>query len=379
MLSIPSKKRNPMLSFIHQLLIFIFSITYSFSSCAIENTSPKNIILFIGDGMGVSQISAAKIVKGSLNLEQFPVSGLLSTHSADSLITDSAAAGTALATGYKTNNGMISQLPSGKAVKTIVEYAIENNMATGIVVSSSITHATPAAFIAHIDSRKKHNEIAEQIAKSQVDLLFGGGLSYFLAKENSTSLRTDNKNLITELKKYRKVLQTEQDFLDFNSSDPVIGLFAPIHPGKAGIRKPDLAQLTRKAIELLSTNDKNGFFLMVEGSQIDWAGHQNDQIYMLNEMLDFDNALGIALNYAKQDPQTLIIATSDHETGGFAIHDGSFEKKQISHSTFASTHHTATMVPIFSYGPGSTIFSGIHDNTYVGKNLIEYMTKPSIK
>ncbi len=379
MLSIPSNKRHTMPSFIHQLLIFIFSITYSFSSYAIENSSPKNVILFIGDGMGISQISAAKIVKASLNLEQFPVSGLLSTHSADALITDSAAAGTALATGHKTNNGMISLLPNGKPIKTIIEYAIENNMATGIVVSSSITHATPAAFIAHIDNRKKHNEIAEQIVKSQVDLLFGGGRSYFLAKENSDSLRTDNKNLITELKKNRKVLQTEQDFLDFNSPESVIGLFALKHPGKAGIRKPSLTQLTKKAIAFLSTSDKDGFLLIVEGSQIDWAGHQNDHSYMLNEMLDFDDALGIGLKYAKQDPQTLIITTSDHETGGFAIHDGSFEKKQISPSTFASTHHTATMIPIFAYGPGSTIFSGIHDNTYVGKNLIEYMTKQSTK
>ena len=362
-----------MLSFSHKISIFIFTITCSLSSYASESKYPKNIILFIGDGMGVSQISAAKIVKDSLNLEQFPVSGLLSTHSADSLITDSAAAGTALATGYKTNNGMISLLANGKSVKTIVEYAIEKNMATGIVVSSSITHATPATFITHINSRKKHNEIAEQISKSQVDVLFGGGLSYFLAKDISASLRTDNKDLISELKKHRTVLQTEQEFLDFNSSDPVIGLFAHKHPGKAGIRKPSLAQLTKKAIELLSTSTKDGFFLMVEGSQIDWAGHQNEQAYMINEMLDFDDAIGVGLKFAINNPQTLIIVTSDHETGGFAIHEGSIEKKQISHSSFASTHHTAAMVPIFAYGPGSALFSGIHDNTYVGKSLIQYI------
>lgn len=360
-----------MLNFICKLPILIFIITYSFSIYAIENTYPKNIILFIGDGMGISQLSAAKVIKGSLYIEQFPVSGLLTTHSADSLITDSAAAGTALATGYKTNNGMISLLPDGTAVKTIIEYAIEKQMATGIVVSSSVTHATPAAFIAHINSRKKHNKIAEQITDIPLDVLFGGGFGYFIPQGFSGSLRNDNKNLVTRLNKHREVLKTEKDFLNFNSPGSVIGLFAKKHPEKAGVRQPGLAQLTRKAIEILSNNHKNGFFLMVEGSQIDWAGHQNNQTYLINEMIDFDDAIGIGLHYAEKSPETLIIVTSDHETGGFAIHSGSIEKKQISHSSFASTHHTAAMVPIFAYGPGSTLFSGVHDNTYIGKSLIQ--------
>ena len=366
-----------MLSFVKLFLLFILSFIFSISSYAIDNTSPKNIILFIGDGMGVSQLSAAKVVKGVLNLEQFPISGLLTTHSADSLVTDSAAAGTALATGYKTNNGMISQLPNTHSVKTIVEYAIAKRMATGIVVSSSLTHATPAAFLAHSNSRKKHGEIAEQIAKSQIDVLFGGGLGYFISQETPGSLRKDNKNLILELKKHKKILQSEKDFLNFNSIEAVIGLFAVKHPEKAGRRKPDLTQLTRKAIAILSQlpNSDNGFFLMVEGSQIDWAGHKNDRTYLIDEMIDFDNAVGAGLEFAKIHSQTLIIVTSDHETGGFSVHDGSISNKQISNASFASTHHTATMVPVFAYGPGSTIFSGIHDNTSVGKNIIK-LIKP---
>ena len=325
--------------------------------------------------MGVSQISAAKVVKGSLNLEQMTTSGLLTTHTANSLITETAAAGTALATAYKTNNGMISQLPNGTPLKSIMEYAIERKMSTGIVVSSSITHATPATFIAHIDSRKKHNKSADQIAASQVDVLFGGGLGYFIPQKTSGSLRNDNKDLISELAKHKQILQTEEDFLNFNSIDPVIGLFAIKHPEKAGIRKPELSQLTQKALQILAqlAKSKNGFFLMVEGSQIDWAGHKNDYSYLINEMLDFDEAVGMGLSYAKENPDTLVIVTSDHETGGFSIHNGSIKKRTISETSFASTHHTAAMVPVFAYGPGSAVFSGIHDNTSIGHNIIQYI------
>ena len=327
--------------------------------------------------MGVSQISAAKVVKGSLNLEQFKVSGLLTAYSSDSFVTDSAAAGTALATGYKTNNGVISLLPDAARLKTIVEYAIENNKATGIVVSSSITHATPAAFIAHIDSREKHSNIAKQIAQSDVDVLFGGGWGYFVPQQIPGSLRTDDKDLLQEIKKHKTFIQTEQEFLNLAPIDSVVGLFAVEQPQQATTRKPELSRLTDKAIEILSRNselnNKKGFFLMVEGSQIDWAGHQNDQEYLINEMIDFDDAVGVGLKYARDNQQTLVIVTSDHETGGFAIHNGSVKNNTISNSTFSSTEHTAAMVPVFAYGPGSSLFSGINDNTHIGRIIIQYI------
>jgi alkaline phosphatase len=160
--------------------------------------TPKNIILFIGDGMGVSQITAGKIVKGNLNLEEFKVVGLRTTHSQSALITDSAAAGTALATGYKTYNGAISVSRYKKPLKTIVEYAEEKQKTTGVVVSCSVTDATPATFVAHVDSRRKHAVIAEHITRSGIDVLFGGGLAYFLPKSTHGSKRDDEKNLIAE-------------------------------------------------------------------------------------------------------------------------------------------------------------------------------------
>ena len=375
-----------LLFFVKNRLFFLLAIAVSAAGCAAENTIPENIIpeniiLFIGDGMGVSQISAAKVVKGSLNLEQFKVSGLLTTYSSDSIITDSASAGTALATGYKTNNGVISLLPDAARLKTIVEYAIENNKATGIVVSSSITHATPATFIAHIDSREKHNDIAMQIAQSDVDVLFGGGWGYFVPQKIPGSLRTDNKDLLQEIKKHKTFIQTEQEFLNLapidSPFDSVVGLFAVEQPQQATTRKPELPRLTDKAIEILSRhselNNKKGFFLMVEGSQIDWAGHQNDQQYLINEMIDFDDAVGVGLKYARDNQQTLVIVTSDHETGGFAIHNGSVKNNTISNATFSSTDHTAAMVPVFAYGPGSSLFSGINDNTHIGQTIIQYI------
>ncbi|MCU7834240.1 MAG: alkaline phosphatase [gamma proteobacterium symbiont of Taylorina sp.] len=359
------------------LSVFLLAAACSMTTCAEGTLPPKNIILFIGDGMGVSQISAAKIVKGRLNLEQFDVSGLLTTHSSNSLVTDSAAAGTALATGYKTNNGVISLLPEGTRLKTIVEYAIEKNKATGIVVSSSITHATPATFLAHTGSRKNHSEIAEQIAQSDVDVLFGGGWGYFIPQNIAGSLRSDNKDLLAEIKVSRQVIQTEQEFLNLSSVDSVVGLFAAKHLKEAKFRQLSLAQLTAKAIHILAAKSESknnkGFFLMIEGSQIDWAGHQNDEAYLLSEMLDFDAAVGVGLDYARESQQTLLIVTSDHETGGFTIHNGSLNNKRISSSSFASTRHTAVMVPVFAYGPGSSLFSGIHDNTSIGQNIIQYI------
>jgi len=333
---------------------------------------PKNIILFIGDGMGVSHITAAKIVNGHLNMERFRVVGLLTTHSQTDLVTDSAAAGTALATGFKTFKGAISVSQDKKPLKTAVEYAEEMHKSTGLVVSCSITHATPAAFVAHVDSRKKNTLIAEQIAESGVDVLFGGGLGFFLPESTAGSRRNDEKNLLAELKNRMPVVQSENEFQTLGKVDSAAGLFAMVHPPKATERKPSLCELTRKAIDILSGNE-NGFFLMVEGSQIDWAGHQNNPEFIISETIDFDNAVGIGLDFAKKDPQTLVIVTADHETGGFALHDGSINDRKVSESGFTSDYHTGAMVPVFAQGPGSAAFAGIGDNTGVGRTIIRYL------
>jgi len=339
-----------------------------------KNSVPKNIILFIGDGMGISQITAGKIAKGQMNLEEFKHVGLLTTHSQSSLITDSGAAGTALATGYKTYNKAISVSSDGTPLKTIIEYAQDVEMATGLVVTSSITHATPAAFSAHVKNRKQHNLIAEQITDSRIDVLFGGGWQYFVPNTTVGSNRPDHKNLLAQLAESTQVIQTEEEFRSLGDVDSVVGLFAKKYLPKANKRTLKLSEMTQKAIEILSKN-KNGFFLMVEGSQIDWAGHDNNQDDIISEVMDLDEAVGVGLAYAKRNPQTLVLVTADHETGGFALHDGSIDKKAVSESDFTTTHHTAVMVPVFAFGPGASDFTGIGDNTLIGKTIIQYLKK----
>lgn len=364
----------------NRLALYLLVVTSILGVClahAAEDV-PKNIILFIGDGMGVSQVTAGKITKGTLNLERFKVVGLLTTFAHNALVTDSAAAGTALATGFKTVNGAISVSPDGRPIKTIVEYAEAAEKSTGIAVSCSVTHATPACFLAHVDNRSKDALIAEHIASSGIDVLFGGGAAWFLPMSAKGSKRQDEKNLATHMAKRMKVIGSVNEFQSLNDVDAVAGFFAEEHPGGVSERKPSLPELTRRAIIILSKN-KNGFFLMVEGSQIDWGGHAKDMNYIISEMVDFDNAVGVGLDFAKQNPQTLVVATADHETSGFAIHDGSVDVRKVTTVGHTSGGHTAAMVPVFAYGPGSSAFAGIADNTSIGRIIIGYLQKANEK
>jgi alkaline phosphatase len=332
--------------------------------------SPKNIILLIGDGMGTSQITAAKYAKGTLEMERCPVGGLVTTHSSSQFVTDSAASGTAMATGHKTENAIIGQAPDGQLLKNVLEIAEEKGKATGLVCTSALTHATPASFSAHIAHRDRQPEIAEQIAAQEIEVLFGGGRGYFIPKSSEGSLRLDEKDLLSILSKRSKVVTTEDEFRSLKTPERVVGLFAQGALPTFSEGRISLPDLTTKAIELLALND-NGFFLMVEGSQIDWGGHATNAEYVLSETVDFDDAVGAALDFAEKDGNTLVIVTADHETGGYALLHGSVEERTITKTSFAHNKHTATMVPLFAYGPGSQAFGGIHDNTDVGRLLIK--------
>ncbi len=355
-----------------QQLIVIILCLFAVLPTSAKASSPKNIILFIGDGMGVSQLSAAKIIQGKLNLERFKHLGLLTTYSNDELVTDSAAAATAMATGFKTNNTMLSVSPQGKPLKTIIEYAQQKQKATGLVATSAITHATPAAFAVHVNSRKKHALIAEQLSQSGIDVLLGGGWGYFVPISTAGSLRWDNSNLLARLAEHYPLIKTEKELKSIGDESRLIGLFAVKHMAKVAQRQPDLVSMTKAAIKILERNS-HGFFLMVEGSQIDWGGHANDQDYVISELVDFDKAVGAGLDFASNRDDTLVIVVADHETGGFAIHDGSIDKKQVTDSSFTGKKHTATMIPVFAYGPSADDFNGIGDNTLIGKNIIRYI------
>lgn len=328
-----------------------------------EETVPKNIILFIGDGMGFQQITAGKVAKGSLEMERCPATAMVTTWSASSLVTDSAASATAMATGVKTKNGMLSLNPAGQPLKTVVEFAKEAGKSTGVAVVCAVTHATPAGFLVHVPSRNQYVTIADQIAASDIDVLFGGGLDHFSPPKNPS---------LPLLQSKMDVAFTTEDFRNIKTPKKTAALLYPVHPPYAAEREVSLKELTQKAIKILAQN-KDGFFLMVEGSQIDWAGHKNDGANVVSEVVDFDDAVGAGLNFAEQNGETLVIITADHETGGFAVLDGSIENKTIDKTGFVHGGHTASMVPLFAYGPGSELFHGVLDNTDIGKLMIRFI------
>jgi len=331
---------------------------------------PKNIILFIGDGMGVSQVTATKFVKGKLQMERFKTMGLATTYSATDLVTDSGASGTALATGFKTYNKAIGVSVDTIPLKTSLEYAEELGKATGLVTTCAITHATPASFSSHVDYRYKYTEIAEHISQKDIDVLFGGGWGYFVPDTVEGSKRKDSLNLLADLANRMQIARTADEFKQLDTLKNAFALLFPGHPPVDSARTIDLKQLTEKAISILN-DDEDGFFLMVEGSQIDWGGHDNNKDYIISEMIDFDEAVGAGLDFAEKNGETLIVVTADHETSGFGINDGSFEKKQITEAGFTTDHHTAAMVPVMSYGPGKELFAGFTDNAEIGRNIIK--------
>ncbi|MCD4771785.1 MAG: alkaline phosphatase, partial [Bacteroidales bacterium] len=347
-------------------LIYLLIILFLFSACAEKEiqkeSKPKNIILMIGDGMGLSQMYAAYTVKkDKTNMARCKHIGLVNTSSANDLITDSAASGTAIATGNKTNNGHICVDKDGNKYITILEIAEEHGKATGLVATSTITHATPAAFIAHNTNRGNYEDIAKDFLNTDIDVFFGGGKNHFAKRKDSLnlidSLKARNYNVVFDVNKISTI-----------KTGKTAGLFYDEHPPKRSEGRNDfLEQASLKAIEILD-QDEDGFFIMIEGSQIDWAGHDNDLQYLLDETLEFDDVVGKILDFAEKDGETLVIVTADHECGGFTVVEGDLEKGTIK-GHFSSGNHTPVMVPLYAYGPGSENFCGVYDNTEIFEKM----------
>ncbi len=344
------------------IVIFLF-VTFSGCINDIDSKSgtlqprPRNVILFIGDGMGVPHLYAGMTKNGQpFNLEKFPYSGLCKTYSADNYITDSGAGGTAIASGQKTNNGIIGVKPDGTQVSSITEVAHKNGMATGVVSTSTITHATPASFVAHNAGRDNYEEIASDFLKGTIDIFIGGGEDHFRN-------RKDGLDLTVNLKEQGFDVVYNMEDLKKSQSSRLAGLLAKEHMQKASEgRQGMLSEMTKKAIETLGKN-KNGFVLVVEASMIDWGSHENNLDYIVEEVIDMDQAIGTALEFAKQDGKTLVVVTADHETGGLVLTGGDINNRQVE-AKFAGKDHSAVMVPVFSFGPWAERFSGIHDNTF---------------
>ena len=317
----------------------------------------KNVIFMIGDGMGLNQLYAGMTANGgNLNIERCTHIGLAKTYSANSYITDSAASGTALATGNKTNNGMIGMNANSVAVKSVLSMAEEAGMATGLVATVRITHATPAAFYAHQINRGMYEEIAAEMLTSGVDFFVGGGRNNFEIRKDSLnysdSLRNANYNIVYSIDSVEAPVLLPFGALCANSDMP-----------KASERGNFLPNAVDLAIKSLDAR-REGFFLMVEGSQIDYQSHGNNTEGVVDEVLDFDRAIRVALDFAERDGETLVVITADHETGGMTIMNGSYNDSTIT-AQFNTGGHTGTMVPIYSFGPQANQFTGIMENTEI--------------
>lgn len=320
----------------------------------------KNIIYMIGDGMGLEQISAAWVCNGGkLNLDNFNVTGLIRTWSANRLVTDSAAAGTALATGHKTNNGMVGVTPDGTPVKSLAEEAMEKGKKAGTAVTCRINDATPAAFFSHSESRNNQEDIVAQFAESGIDFLAGGGIRYW---QN----RKDGRDIVEEVKAKGYAFATTKEEMMAVQEGPVIALMADQELDYSLDRGDILPSAVAKAIELM--DNKKGFFLMVEGSMIDDGGHSNKAGITMEEIFDFDRAVGVALEWAAKDGETLVIVTADHATGGMTLLGGSIGEKSIK-VNYSTKGHNGIALPVFAWGPHSEDFTGFYENTELSDRI----------
>jgi alkaline phosphatase len=394
-----------------------------------SNEKVENVIFMIPDGYSSAYATNYRLYQGEESVMDPHLVGMHRTYSANSEVTDSAAAGTAMATGTKTNNGMISMDPDGNKLETILQAAEKSGKSSGLVATSTITHATPAVFASHVESRADEKDIAPQLLQNDVDVILGGGKKYF-SDDLLNKAEQDGYEIVSDA----------QSLNDIEKTGKLIGLFAEdsLSPelDRESTDEPSLKEMTSAAIDVLS-NDKDGFFLMVEGSQIDWAGHANDAAWAMKDAEAFEDAVEAALDFAKKDKKTLVVIAGDHDTGGMSVGGygksganleilktvtatGDFMAAQINeeqsniqevllhyagisltdaeinqieqasnpafeinsiiskHALVGWTHtgHTGTDIPVYAYGPQAHKFAGLIENTDFPKLMAEAMKIP---
>jgi alkaline phosphatase len=367
-------------------ILAVLGIAYGPAARAPQTPPATGVILFIGDGMGEAQRMAARWssvgASGDLSMDRLEVQdGWLMTSPLLGAVTDSAAAATAIATGEKTLNGRIGMDRDKNPLPTILELARDQGKATGLVTTVQVTHATPAAFAAHVSSRSMRSAIALQMVEARVDVLLGGGENDFLPLGTpgchpGQGSRMDGRNLVNEARERGYSIACTRDELEAATGEsgpkhPILGLFADSALPEPS--SPSLAEMTAAALEVLST-DPDGFFLMVEGGQIDWACHDNDAAGAIAATISLDAAVAVALEFAEDYPNTLVIVTADHETGGMEIHteathtrgeDGPFGMPDGStfYVTWTTDGHTGSNVRVSASGPLAEQLLGTHENT----------------
>lgn len=375
------------------------------TSCC-NNSEPKvkNVIYLIGDGMGFGAVTSLLLSEDEVTgFEQAPVIGLSETCSANNYVTDSAAGGTALATGTRTNNGFVGADPEGNQLTSVLRKAQAMGKKTGIVVNTTLTEATPAAFYAGVTSRKMVFDIAKQFTESNVDVAIGGGLDHFIARPDSldltatliekgydvflnweTVLGTDSEKFVGILPLYDLHRREENNGTASAAEGQEVCLAAQLASLNEDVNTTHLSEptvylekATVKALDILSRNNKDGFFLMIESAIIDGYGHNNDSDGMIVEMKEFNRTLQNMIDYVNNNPETLLVVTADHETGGTGVYYNGHKPGNEGpvKLNFSTSGHTGTVVPIFAYGPGAENFAGLMKNTDVPKKIEALMKK----
>ena len=320
----------------------------------------KNVIVMIGDGMGVEQVSVGWVLNGGhLNLDNFPVTGYSRTYCVDKLITDSCAGGNAIANGHKTLYGHMGMDEEGRPCESLLHLAQKKGMKTGVAVTCRINDATPIDFVGHSADRHDEAGIAAQYVDSGVDFLTGGGIKFWQNRE-------DGRDLVAEMvAKGYTFVDNDADLKKVKKA-PLLGLFAPLEMEPALDRGPVLEDCAEKALELL--DNRKGFFLMIEGSSIDDWCHRQKVGHMAEELFDFDRTIGKVLQWAEKDGHTLVIVTADHATGGLTLVGGSLEKHSVK-VHFSTKGHNGILVPVFAYGPHAEDFTGVYENAELSRRI----------
>ncbi|SUX44466.1 alkaline phosphatase [Chryseobacterium indoltheticum] len=336
-------------TFVNTVFSEVYKPTFSYLK---KNIPVKNVILLIGDGNGLSQISSSVLAnKGQLTLTQLKNIGLIKTTAADNFTTDSAAGATAFATGKKTKNRFIGVDSEGRKTANLTEILSEKGFNTGIITTDEIVGATPSAFYAHQKDRGMEKEIAQDLPKSKLNFFAAGGRSKVSGLHDFKLAESP-----------KEVAESKADRVAYYLSDNGV---PQVLKGRGNL----LAETVESGLQFLKSK-KKPFFMMIEGAQIDSGGHSNNVGTIVTEGIDFDRAITKAVQFADQNPGTLVIITADHETGGFSIPHGDMKTSTIE-GDFTTDDHSATLIPVFSYGSGSEIFTGVYENNEIFHKILK--------
>lgn len=357
------------------LLVLCASFAAACSCFSDREPEVRSVIYMIGDGMGLSHVSMMKIEKGyaPTAFDRAQNIALITTYSANNRVTDSAAAGTALATGSKTNNGTLGLDAEGGRLESMIAKATHEGLGTGLVVTCYLQHATPAAFYAHVKDRGETEAITADMLRSDVDVMIGGGAKWIGAEcaEGGSYFDAFTRKGYTVARSLDEAAGVEKGRL--------LTVVADEYAPKAPKRGDYLPEASKKAMEVLYNNTagkQKGFLLMIEGSQVDTAAHANDTAWLQAEMNDFEKAVAAAMDFADTHPGTLVIVTADHETGGLSVPSGNKDFTSSESGIdyrYGTGSHTGSMVPVYLYGAGAERINGLMDNTELSHRIMQIL------